>query len=117
MSTLLLDDVGLCLLRQLSEALEGLRVMEDLGLAHSRTATISDLRDYWARTDRYRELYREFINHLRFAYSDRSYWPRLTISLAADVNISLEIAQADTEADLDYIAEKSVEAYRREEKK
>jgi hypothetical protein len=90
--------------------------MEDLGLAHSRTATTAELRDYWAHTDHYWALIHAFADHLRFVYTNRDYWPRLTISLWADVNISVELANADSAADFDYIAEKSVQAYQRYQK-
>lgn len=113
MSALLLDDVGLGLLRQLAEASEACRVMEDLKLNHTATATTSELRGYWAHTSHYWVLSQEFVNHLRFIYANRDYWLRLIVSLSPDINIGPEVAKIDTVADIAYIAEKSVEAYQR----
>jgi hypothetical protein len=114
MSNLLLDDVGLCLLRQLSEAWQA---SEEYALScDHHDYMVTSYNDLWRLSFEYNALVEDYVIHLRFCYYSRLYWPRLTVKLWCDANMGdalLEWMKTDDIADLNYIAKKSVQAYQR----
>ena len=111
MSNLLLDDVGLCLLRQLSEAWQA---SEEYALSCDRhDYMVTSYNDLWRLSFEYNALVEEYVIHLRFCYRARLYWPRLTVKLWCDDNIAEMMPYAVSESNRKYIAKKSIEAYRR----
>lgn len=111
MSTFLLDDVGLGLLRQLSEAWEACEEYAKTSQSHVYGTSQTDLKRIAAEYD---TLITAYIDHLRFIYANRPYWPRLTNKLWIEINIATRLLEDlrgwDLFARWD-IAEKSVQAY------
>ena len=114
MTTLLLDDVGFCLLRQLSEAWQA---SEEYALAcDQHDYMVTSYNDLWRLSFEYNAPAEDYVMHLRFCYHNRLYWPRLTVKLWCDGSMMDALAEwmkTDDISDLTYIAKKSVEAYRR----
>ena len=115
MSTLLLDDVGLCLLRQLNESWEA--AAEYTVTAPNHDYIVTSMNDLWRLDAEYQSIVQAYIDHLVFIYANRLYWPRLTNTLWADINISLAVgemlASGRDISHVNYIGNKSVQAYRR----
>lgn len=109
MSTFLLDDVGLGLLRQLSEAWEACEEYAIASVGHQYLVT--SMNDLWRLNAEYQALITAYIDHLRFIYANRPYWPRLTIKLWVEINIATELYDAKDVSDFQYITKKSVQAY------
>src|SRR6185436_7578517 len=108
-STLLLDDLGLCLLRQLSEAWESCE--EYARTAHTHTYGTSQV-GLSQISAHYDALITAYIDHLRFVLSQRPYWPRLIHKLSIEINIGEELLRERRDLFVRWtIAEKSVQAY------
>ena len=110
MSTLLLDDVGLCLLRELHEAWEACEAYAETQQTHTYGTSQTELARIGAEYDALITLY---IDHLRFIYGNRPYWPRLIHSLQIEMNIGAELYEERRSLFVRWaIAKKSVQAYK-----